>query len=87
MERIHSPAESDEFVSVSYVATKPRKRDFLRVLLGRYVPEVRRVRGLTAAAVSRELKRAWTPEAMQEQFYTGNPLLAVLQDERQNPDD
>lgn len=72
---MHSPAESDRYVRVSYEADAPRRRDFWRVLLGRWKPCVRRVERLTAAGMDRELRRAWTPEALERQFYTDNPFI------------
>jgi hypothetical protein len=75
---MRSDIESDEFVTVSYEATKVRKRDFLRVLLGRWTPTVRRVERLTAKGISRELKKAWTPEALEAQKLTEHPLLSML---------
>jgi hypothetical protein len=44
---LRSPTESDEYTNVYYVTDPPRKRDFFRVLFGRYTPQVRRVERLT----------------------------------------
>lgn len=75
MTETRSAVESDEYVSVFYATDAPRKRDFLKVLLGRYEPTVRRVERLTLAGMDREMKRVWSPEAMNASFFTDNPLL------------
>lgn len=75
-ERIHSPQESDEYESVSYVAVPPRKRDFWKVLTGRYKPRVQREVHLTAKGVSRVLKKAFgTSEATTAMLDQPNPLF------------
>jgi hypothetical protein len=74
---LRSPTESDEYTNVYYVTDPPRKRDFFRVLFGRYTPQVRRVERLTVKGMHHELKRTWTSDAMREQFY-GSPLLDGL---------
>lgn len=74
MESIHSATESDEFVTVSYVAVKPRKRDFFRVLFGTYVPKVKRVEAITAKGLARELKAVWTTEKIEAMWLADSPL-------------
>jgi hypothetical protein len=60
VDRLWSEAESTEDFTVEYVAIPPRRRDWLRVLLGRYTPEVRRLRRFTLAGLNRELKEQYT---------------------------
>jgi hypothetical protein len=55
----------------------PRRRDFWRVLLGRYEPRVVRRTRLTAAGMSREIKKVWTAPALAALMYD-SPLLAPL---------
>lgn len=61
---LRSEKESTKYVSVGYEAIAPRRRDFLRVLLGRYTPAVRRVERMTLAGADRALKDAWVGPAM-----------------------
>jgi hypothetical protein len=81
---MRSDVESDEFTTVSYEATRPRRRDFLRVLLGRWKPVVRRVERLTAKGMARMLKQTYTADAMREQMYADNPLLSMLEGQSAN---
>jgi hypothetical protein len=80
MERIHSPLESDKYEVVHYVAVKPRKRDFLRVLFGAYVPQVKREARITTAGMNKVVKETFTAEAMREQFFDESPLLAMFKE-------
>lgn len=75
---MRSDVESDEFTTVSYEAVPPRKRDFWRVLLGRWKPEVRRVERLTVKGFDRLLRQTWTPERVEAQMLAPNPLLGYL---------
>lgn len=77
---MRSDLESDEFTTVSYEAAAPRRRDFWRVLLGRWQPEVRRVERITIAGLRRELKAAWDVPAMEAQMYVDNPWLAQIEE-------
>lgn len=61
---LRSEKESTEYVSVGYEAIAPRRRDFLRVLFGRYTPAVRRIERMTLAGADRALKNSWTGPAM-----------------------
>jgi hypothetical protein len=73
-DRIHSVAESDEYTHVEYVAQRPRRRDFWRVLIGRYEPQVRRVKRLTLKGYDRALREVWT-QPMVERFADKSYLL------------
>jgi hypothetical protein len=73
-----SKRESSKYYTVHYVADAPRRRDFLRVLLGRWKPKVRRVKRLTMAGLNRELKRAWTGPKMEQALYAQSTLLQDL---------
>lgn len=74
---VHSPSESDEFIRVGYRASSPRKRDFWRVLRGRWKPEVNRVETYTCKGLDRELKSAWTSEKVREQWLDPSPLSSL----------
>jgi hypothetical protein len=77
-ERIRSEAESTKYESVSYRAVRPRKRDFWKVLTGRYVPEVVREVSLTVEGMNRALKEVWTGETMERRLYKDSPLFELV---------
>lgn len=52
---------SDEFKVAEAVASKPRKRDFLKVLFGNWEPEVRIIFRNTAAGTAKMLRETYLP--------------------------
>jgi hypothetical protein len=70
---MRSEAESTDYTDVHYEADKPRRRDFLRVLLGQWTPTVHRATRLSAAALS----ETWDADALAAQIYDGNPLPEI----------
>lgn len=80
-----SRPESTELVAVHYEARPPRRRDFLRVLLGRWQPEVCRAEYMTTAAMVQQLKEVWKSESLMQQFYIDNPTLNMLQQVDNDP--
>lgn len=74
-----SDVESDEWTRVGYAADAPRKRDFWKVIRGKWQPEVRRVERLTVAGLNRTLKEVWSAEALKEQMFDSNPLLGLVE--------
>lgn len=54
----------EEYIRAA-VAVPPRRRDFFRVLLGRYEPKVIERRTITAAGYSKILRDTYTAEAFE----------------------
>lgn len=74
------PSKSKYYHPTVIEVVPPRRRDFWRVLLGRFVPTLKVSRGLTSLGFHRTLKHVWWGPTMQKQLYASSPLLERLRE-------
>ena len=74
------PSKSKFYGPTVIEAVKPRKRDFLRVLFGRFVPTVFVSRRMTMAGFNRTLKHVWWGPSLQKKLYSEWRLLDRLRE-------
>jgi hypothetical protein len=72
------PSPDDHYTPWVVEAVRPRKRDFWKVLFGRWRATVTVTQTLTVKGVNRELKFIYHGPTIAEAFHQASPLLEIL---------